>query len=105
MDIPRCFEPPSLAFPYCLGLQLRISRVHPQSAVAMSPIVATAASVITPAAKDYKRESGTARLLGSGKDSALLEIAKIDASQAPLASPSCLSSTLYVQIQTQQKQI
>jgi hypothetical protein len=69
-------------------------------------MVATAASVITPAAKDYKRESGTARLLGSGKDSSpSWKLPKIDASQAPLASPSCLSSTLYVQIQTQQKQI
>jgi hypothetical protein len=67
VDIPQDLEPPRLSFPHRLGPELRISRVRPLSAVAMSPTLATAVSVITPAAKDYKRESGTARLLGSGK--------------------------------------
>ena len=57
--------------------------------VTMSPVAAAAATVMSPAATDYKRESATARLLGSGTQNkfAFTKIAA-DMFQAPLVSPS-----------------
>ncbi len=61
----------------------------------MAPPAAAAAAVIAPAAKDYKRESGTARLLGSGLFSpGALQLLLLINDQGLLELPSSLSFIL-----------